>query len=292
MLSATARALVAAWILALLAPPATAQGVIDRVRQSGVLKAGTRADAVPFAFRGDDGALIGFSVDVLGAVRARLEQVVGRSVALDLAEVTPQTRIALVRDGVLAIECGITTATWEREASIDFSIPFFENGTRILALRTAARSLADLRGRRIGVLPSSTTAAIVRRADPDAVVVEVETLAQGIDKLVGGEIDGLANVGIVLRAQIEALEGKSRFVMLPRGQSMSWESLSCILPQDDSAWRDLVNRAIYDLLGGIDGYSGPWMDIYERWFGVQGTVYYPLDQETAQRLAASRSWLE
>jgi len=31
--------------------------------------------------------------------------------------------------------------------------------------------------------------------------------------------------------------------------------------------------------------------LYDRWFGPTGNLYYPLDRETAQRLASSAYWL-
>jgi hypothetical protein len=33
------------------------------------------------------------------------------------------------------------------------------------------------------------------------------------------------------------------------------------------------------------------VDIYNRWFGPQGELYYPLDREVAQRLASGSFWL-
>jgi polar amino acid transport system substrate-binding protein len=53
-----------------------------------------------------------------------------------------------------------------------------------------------------------------------------------------------------------------------------------------------VNHTISDMLIGVERYRGPWVDLYERWFGPQGEIFYPLDQATAERLAALRVWLE
>lgn len=283
-------ALAAAVIL--LSWSAAAEPVLERVRRTGVLEAGTRADAVPFAFRRDDGRLAGFSVDLLGAIRERVERELGRPVELRLTVTTPQNRIGLVRDAAIALECGITTATWGREREIDFSIPFFIDGTRVLTRRADASSLADLRGRRVGVLEASSTEAILRADLPDATPVAIPDLRRGVAMLLAGELDGVANVGIVLRAQIEGIDGQSRFVLLPRGDVLSWEALACMLPQGDSAWRDFVNGALAELLVGVERYRGGWVELYERWFGVQGEVFYPLNQDTAERLAAALAWLD
>jgi polar amino acid transport system substrate-binding protein len=270
---------------------ANAETVLEQVARTGLLQAGTRADAAPFAFRGADGTLQGFSVDLLGEIRLGLERRLGRPVELILEVITPQTRIQAIEDGAIQIECGITTATWDREERVDFSIPFFENGTRVLALRSTARKLSDLDGRPVGVPVGSTTLYIVRRLVPGMVPIEVGDMNVGLDKLERSEIAGLANIGVVLRGLIENSSQKNQFVLLPRTGSLSFESMACMLPRDDSAWRDLVNRTLSDLLDGVDQYRGGYYEIYERWFGAGGYLFYPLDREVAERLAGSRIWL-
>ena len=150
-----------------------------------------------------------------------------------LQVVTSQSRVPAIESGEIAIECGITTPTWEREARIDFSIPFFENGTRILALRTTARSVQDLDARPIGVPQGSTTLYIVRKVVPGIVPIEVDDMNVGLAMLERGELAGLANIGIVLRALIENSKQKSQFLLLPRTGALSYELMACMLPQNE-----------------------------------------------------------
>lgn len=272
-----------------------AEGVLDRIGNTGVFNAGTRADALPFAYRekkGKQERLVGFSVDLLGEIRKRLEQRFGRPIEMKLQVATASNRLELVASGVIDIECGITTPTWERQERVDFSIPFFGNGTRVMALRTTAKRLEDLRGKRIGVVAGATTAAILAEHLPDAVLVEVPDMDVGFAKFERGEIDAVSNVGIVLRAKVEKSPLKSRVVLLPRADELSYEAMVCILPPNDSAWRAFVNRALADLLAGVDEYRGSYIEIYERWFGPRGAIYFPLDYDVAQRLAASVIWLK
>lgn len=282
----------AAALLLFSAATAHAEGVLERVARTGVLNAGTRADAMPFAYRMEDGQLDGLSVDLLRAIRDSLARQLGRPVELRLHAVTPSDRIEKVQSAAIDIECGITTPTWDREAQIDFSIPFFENGTRVLALRSTARDLNDLEGKRIGVVRGSTTAQIVKDEVPHAVLVEVANMEQGLAMLEHGQIDGLSNLGIVLRAQVEDSALKSKVLLLPRTGALSYESIACILPRDDSAWRDIVNRTLAELLDGLGEYRGAFMRIHDRWLGPGGPIYYPLDRTVAERLAASVIWLK
>ena len=288
--------IVAVALLALLAPTSGwAEPVLDRIAKTGVFNAGTRADALPFAYRekrGRQTRLVGFSVDLLGEIHKRLEQHFGRKIVMNLQETTASNRMERVASGAIDIECGITTPTWERQQQVDFSIPFFGNGTRILTRRSTAQHLADLRGKRIGVVAGTTTAAILAEHLPDAVIIEMPDMDTGFVRFERGEIDALSNVGVVLRAQVEKSPLKSKVVLLPHTDDLSYEAIACILPLNDSAWRTFVNRVLADLLDGVDEYRGTYIEIYERWFGPRGAIYFPLDYAVAQRLAAALIWLQ
>jgi polar amino acid transport system substrate-binding protein len=272
-------------------PVVQAESVLDRIDRTGAFNAGSRADAVPFGYRNKKGQLTGFSVDLLGEIHRRLEKRFGRPLKLQLHEVIPANRMELVISGTIDIECGVTTPTWTREAQVDFSIPFFGNGTRIMTLQSTATQLQDLKGKRIGVAAGTTTAAILAEHAPEVILVEAPDMATGFARFSQGEFDGLANIGIVLRAMVEDSPLKSKVILLPRSGMFSYETMACILPQNDSAWRDFVNQTLTELLNGVDEYRGGYMEIYERWFGPRGVVYFPLDYATAQRLAASIIWL-
>ncbi|QLH48410.1 MAG: amino acid ABC transporter substrate-binding protein [Candidatus Accumulibacter cognatus] len=276
---------------------AWAESALDRIRNTGVLNAGTRADSMPFAYRlqqaGDKEArLAGFSVDLIEQIRKKLTEKLGREIETRLHITTASDRLALVASHTIDIECGITTPTWERQKLVDFSIPFFGNGTRLMVLRKTAKGFDDLRGKRIGVAAGTTTSAILKQHVPDAIVVEVPDMATGFKMFSSGELDGLSNVGIVLRALVEKSPLKSKVILLPRTDALSYESMACSLPLDDSKWRAFVNEVLAELLDGIDQYRGGYFEIYDKWFGPRGIVYFPLDYIVAQKLSSSIIWLK
>lgn len=279
--------------LLLLAGPSAgrAESVLERIERTGVFNPGTRNDAMPFGYRNKNGQLTGFSVDLLGEIHRRLEQRLGRPLKFELHEVSSANRLALVRDQTIDIECGNTTPTWGRETQVDFSIPVHWSGTRIMTFQKKINQMQDLKGKRIGVVEATTTAATLAEHVPEAIQVEVPDLKTGFERFSRGELDGLANDSIVLRAMIEDSPLKSKVALLPRSGNFSYESSACVLPQNDSAWRDFVNHTLADMLAGVDEYRGDYMEIYERWFGPRGAIYFPLDSAAAHRLAASLIWV-
>lgn len=277
-------------LAALLFPVAALAGVLDRVAASGVLTAGTRADAVPFAFADDKGQLVGFSVDLIEAIRAATEKRLGRPVQLKLSAVTPSDRLQRVESGELDIVCEITTPTWDREKVVDFSVPFFRDGTRILAFRETLRNYPDTKDLLVGVAEGTTTANILEDALPGIRTRSYPTMDAAFAALGTGEVQGVANIGIILLGLSRKLEPGRSVVLLPRSRPLGNEAMACVLPQNDSPWRDLVDKAIVDLMEGLDDYEGPYMDIHEKWFGREGVMAYPLDRSTRDYLLQTNIW--
>lgn len=273
-------------------PPAhaTADSVLARIEAEGVIRAGTRASAPPFARKLEAGGFEGFSVDLLELIRASAEEMVGRPVTLELQEVTPADRLQRVAAGELDIVCGITTPTWDREALVDFSVPFFRDGTRILIYRERATGGVDLGMLDIGVVEGTTTVTIVKDQLPTANLHLFATMKDAMAALAAGEVTGVANIGITLLGLAAKQEPRRSVVLLPRTYALAMETLACVLPQDDSPWRDTVNRVIVDMFVGVKDANSRYDEIYERWFGRDSAIFYPLDRDNRSYLSTVSIW--
>jgi len=282
------------WILGALllafAGGGAAAGTLERIAETGVIRAGTRTDAVPFAFRGEDGGFRGFSVDLIEEIRKAAEAKLGRPVRTEIAAVTPADRIQRVAGGELDVVCEITTPTWDREAKVDFSIPFFRDGTRVLAFRDTLRTTPDVKDMTVAVAEGTTTAAILERALPGVATRAYPSMDAAFAALGSGEVQGVANIGIILLGLAHKLEPDRSVVLLPRTEPLGNEAMACVLPQDDSAWRDFVDATIVGLGRGLGDYRGRYVEIYDKWFGRDGVLVYPLDRSTRDYLLQADIW--
>ena len=163
-------------------------GVLDRIAADGVMRAGTRASAAPFAQKTDSGTFEGFSVDLLTEIRKAAGRTLGRAVRLELFEVTPSDRLQRVAAGEIDIVCGITTPTWRRERLVDFSLPFFRDGTRVMVYRVNAGRAADLGGLQIGVVKGTTTVDVLRDRLPAAGLRIYANMGDAMRGLETGEV--------------------------------------------------------------------------------------------------------
>ena len=271
---------------------AAPDSALDRIARTGVLPAATRDDAPPFAFRDDQGRLVGFSVDLIEEVRKALTRKFGHDVRTDLAVVTSQTRMAAIEQGRDDLVCETTTVTWPRQQRVDFTLPIFRDGTRVLTYRDTVNRIRDVHDMRIGVVDGAVTGEVLKTKLPDIVLRSYATMPAALQGLESHEVDGIANVGIVLRGLLSSATERQGLVIIPRGEALGYETVACMVPQNDSRWLDFVNGVLRDLFRGIADYRGGYVTIYDRWFGRDAAISYPLDERTVQFFLSTLVWLD
>ncbi|MFN5515946.1 MAG: amino acid ABC transporter substrate-binding protein [Cyanobacteriota bacterium] len=264
-------------LLSSLVLPAWGGPVLERIKETGVITAGTRRDAVPFAFVDGQGRWVGYSIDILERIRRQAEKQLGKPIQLKLVEATPEERFNLIQANKIDIECASSTFTWARTQKVDFSVSYFADGTKILTrANSGLESAASLNGRAVGVIPNSTNEKAIKVLQPGANLVPVGDQAEGIAKLETGEIEAFAGDGIVLEGLRQKLKNPQDWVIAPNFP-YQYESYACLLPKDDSDWRNLVNYALIQYMEGVVSDQTAAVAVYEKWFGEEGVAPYPRD---------------
>src|SRR5262245_50410622 len=271
------RRCVTVWLVSVLlfgaATPVLAETVLEKISRTGVLTAGTRGTTIPFAFINEKNQLIGFSIDLLEAIHARLEKKLGKRIRLDKREVTNATRISLVVNRAIDIECGNTTYTRGRDEAVDFSITFFFTGSQLLVKQgIGIKSLADVAGKRVGVIPGSTNEKAVRASQPKADVVTFQEQAAAFLALEQGRIVAFASDGILLAGLAAKARNPKDYEVV--GDFFSKDPYACMVPENDSKWRDFVNHTFMELID-----NGKYFELYAKWFGARGVVPYPMSDQ-------------
>jgi len=253
--------------------PALAETVLEKIGRTGVLTAGTRTNSIPFGFINEKNEWIGFSIDFLEAVRARAEKKLGKPIKLDKKEVTPATRIALVANRTIDVECGSTTYTRGRDETVDFSINFFFTGSQLLVKKgSGVKSLADVAGKRVGAAQGTTNEKAVRAQQPRADLVTFQDHAAGFLALEQGKIVAYVTDGILLAGLAAKTKNPKDYEVV--GDLFTKDPYSCIVPENDSKWRDFVSHTLMELID-----NGKYFEMYDKWFGEKGVVQYPMSAQ-------------
>ncbi len=246
------------------APGAGQQAALTRIGQSQVLTLGFREDSRPFSYRGADGSPAGYSVELCKRVAASLQSQL-KLAKLDLkwVPVTVATRMQAVSDGSVDLECGSTTRTLGREQQVDFSNPIWVEGSSFVSSATAPlRGVADLNGKRVGVIPGTTTEAAMKALSTRGVVpvfVPVQTHTDGIAAVRDGRAEAYATDRLILVGEV--LGGPAGAKLMLSNDYLSLETYSLMMRRD-ADFRLAVNRA----LAGIYR-SGDIAAVFRQAFG-------------------------
>jgi glutamate/aspartate transport system substrate-binding protein len=238
---------------------------LDKIKSSGVILLGYRSDAPPFS-SGASGRPEGFSIDLCDRVVAaakialKMDNLDAKFVAVDA-----DTRFGKLESGDIDIECGATTRTLSREARFDFSLFTFLTGTEMLVrLDSDIRSPADLAGKKIAVLPGTTTEKVMKDVFKqllvNAEIVPVKNHDDGIAAITDGRADGYASDQVLLIGLAKKSKDPSLYRM--SGTFYSYEPYALMVRKNDAAFRLVADRALAQTYK-----SGQIWEIYKRWFG-------------------------
>ncbi len=270
---ATAVPLIGGLILAAIAPGALAQspeltGTLKKIRDTGVIAIGHRTESAPFSFVNTEGQPDGYSIDLCLRIADNLKETLQLpKLQIKWVPVTSADRIEQVTSGKVDLECGTTSATLSRQASVDFSNLIFVDGTGLL-VRTDrnVRRIADLANGTVAVTAGTTTETALRQAFAQraitATVVTVKNELEGLAAVEAGHFDAYANDRLILIGVARKAKDLNALSLVDEDASLEPYAL---MMRHDPSFRLAVNRTLSAL------YRSPGIgEIYDRWFAAFG----------------------
>ena len=251
--------------------PVKAQQLDDTLRNikaTSTLNLGYLESARPFSYIGSDNEPVGYSIDLCRRVATAIQTQLNVSLKLNWVAVTTENRMKMVEEGKVDIECGTTTASLTRQEKVDFSLmTFIDGGSFLIRSDSPLHTLSDLAGKRVAVVPGTTTqAALTKFLNEEFVTVQqvpVKDHVDGRDALEKGTVEAYASDSGILIGLALAAKDPKRFA-LAEGL-FSYEPYGFMIRRNNPAFRLLVNRAL-----AAQYRSGDSLKIYDRWFGSFG----------------------
>lgn len=241
-------------------------GTLQKIKESGTIVLGHRESSVPFAYVGPEQKPIGYSIDLCMKVVDAVKAEIGvDTLDIKYVPVTPQTRIPLIANGNINIECGSTTNTLTRQQQVDYAYTTFITGTKLLVKKASGiNEVEDLKGKAIALAQGTTNEraikeAIARLNIADVKILNVKDHAEGFLALETDRVDAYSTDHILLFGLISKAKNPADYAVV--GRFLSFDPYALMLPRDDSAFRLVVNKTLAGLFR-----SGEIEQVYNKWF--------------------------
>lgn len=220
-----------------------------------VLKVGTFTENRPWVFRGEDGALTGFDVDLARAVAGRL------GVGIDFEPMPFRELFPALAAGDVDLAICSISVTPERLKAFDFTQPYYETSQGVVVMKgSRIRSLADLTGKSVGTVAGTTNEQWLRENRTRYAlgpIVPVEGLEEGLALLQSRGVDAYFGD---LPALLYSLLKRPDLAVVER---LTTDDHYAIVLARHSPLTARVDAALAALKAG-----GTLAAIHRRWFGA------------------------
>ncbi len=213
---------------------------LSEIEQRGYLIVGVKDNLPPLGSRDASGELEGLEIDL---ARWLAESLLGDAQAVVFQPLTNQERLSALLNDQVDLVIARLTVTVSRARLVDFSTPYYLDGTGLITRNAAFQSLADLRQQPIAVLNGSDTIAVVRSHIPTARLVGVESYEDAQNLLDTNQVTAFAADASLLTGWVQR---EPSYHILPI--FLSTEALAVGMPrglQYDSL-RQQVNESIVE----------------------------------------------
>jgi glutamate/aspartate transport system substrate-binding protein len=258
-----------------------ASPTLERIKSTGTLTFGYRDHSAPFSIKQRNGQVRGYSVELCEKIAVAVGRALGRSdLKVVWKPVSTDMRIDEVAEHKVDAECGTTTISLSRMEKVDFSVPIFVDGGSALVRGgdNAPTRVADLAGKRIAVMPATTTEAALTRAlaltGRKATLVHVKSGPEGVAQLIEGRVDAYASDRMLLAdLRMNTARGGTLVFI---ADDFSYEPYGLVVPRDDPDFRLLVNRTLVALYksGEIDPIFIKWLAPYGNPGALLNAMFY------------------
>jgi glutamate/aspartate transport system substrate-binding protein len=264
-LSLCAGLLTAACMAAATASAAELTGTLKKIKDTGAITLGHRDTSIPFSYYDDKQQVVGYAIDlclkIVDAVKAELKM---PKIDVKFNPVTSATRIPLMANGTVDLECGSTTNNLERQKQVAFTITHFVTANRYVAKKSSnIKSLKDLKGKT--VVSTSGTTNIRWATEENAKqkmgmnIIAAKDHAESFLTVETGRAVAFFMDDILLYSLVATSKNPSEWVI--GSEAYTVEPYGIMLRRDDPAFKKVVDGAMTKIYK-----SGEINKIYDKWF--------------------------
>jgi glutamate/aspartate transport system substrate-binding protein len=258
-------ALVACAFVALPAGAQDLTGTLKKVKETGTITIGHRDASIPFSYYDENQKPVGYSMDIcyriVDAVKKQLNM---PNVKVALTAVTSATRIPLMANGTIDLECGSTTNNAERKKQVDFGMTYFVVKYRYVTKKSSGMDkIDDLKGKTVASTAGTTDIQALNKLNTEKNfgmnIIAAKDHPEAFLMVDTGRASAFLMDDILLYSLVATSKNPSEFHI--SSESLGLEPYSLMFRKDDPQFKKVVDDTMSQLYT-----SGEIEKIYHKWF--------------------------
>lgn len=238
----------------------TVQNTEDNSKQTEEviqLVAGTAAEFPPFEYL-DKGEIVGFDADLIAAIAEEA------GIEIEMKNIGWETLFPSINNGDIDLAASGVTITEDRQASYDFSMPYFES-THMIVFKEGLdiKDANDIVGKKIGVQINSTgqeaVEKVVGKNDPS--ISKYDNMGVAFMALQNGDVEVVVTDNFVIDEYLKNNQN-SGFTAIEDTENFAPEYYGYAFAKDDEIF-ERFNEALKTVIE-----NGTYEQIFQKWFPV------------------------
>ena len=240
-------------------------GTLQKIKDSGTITLGHREVSIPFSYYDDKQQVVGYAMDIcykiVDAIKAELKL---KKIDIKLNPVTSATRIPLMANGTIDLECGSTTNNLERQKQVWFATTHFVTASRFVSKKSSnIKTVDDLKGKTVVSTSGTTNIKYASEINVEKKlgmnIITAKDHAEAFLTVETGRAVAFFMDDILLYSLVSNSKNPSEWVI--SRDALTVEPYGIMLRKDDAAFKKIVNETINGLYK-----SGEINKIYDKWF--------------------------
>ncbi len=229
----------------------------EKVQKNGKFIVGLDATFAPMGFRGDDGEIVGFDIDLAKEVAKRW------GVEVEFKPCEWDGIMFDLNSGNIDMVWNGMTMTEERIKQAAFSEPYFTDGQLIFSRREAkVNKVSELEGKVVGLQLGSSADYAVQKSDVFSKIKEIKKYATNVEALM--DLEAGRTDAVVVDTVAGKYYNSKRAVLTYSEESLTQEYYGVAMRKKDKALVEKLNETLNEMKA-----DGTFEKISEKWFGKE-----------------------
>jgi glutamate/aspartate transport system substrate-binding protein len=248
--------------------PGYCQGLgttLEKIKSQKTITIGHRETSVPLSYLDNEQKPVGFSIDLCQLVVQKVKAKLGLpDLQTAYVAVTSSTRMPLISNGTIDIECGSTANNVPRQQQVAFSVTTFAPQFRWIALKDSGlKSTEDLKGKTVILTSGSNTNGFVATLNGEQslgmTILKGKDHAESFIYVETGRAAAFMEDDILLAGLKANNKNPNAFVFL-KDEYLS-DPYALMFRKDDAPFKQIVDGALTEAMK-----SGEYAKLYAKWF--------------------------